>query len=50
MLGYPLENVRVNLCTSYRTHSNSTMNQYMVEAMVEGGGNLCKRAQMLSPS
>jgi len=37
---YPLENVHVNLCTSYmyRTHFNSTMNHYMVEAMVEGGG------------
>jgi len=47
---YPLENVHVNLCTSYRTHVNSTMNQYMVEAMVWGGGNLCKRAQSRSPS
>jgi hypothetical protein len=47
---YPLENVRVNLCTSYRTHFNSTMNHYMVEAMVEGGGLLCKRAQHQSPS
>jgi hypothetical protein len=39
---YPLENVRVNLCTSYRTHLNSTMNHYMVEAMVEGGGCYAK--------
>ena len=47
---YSLKNVHVNVCTSYRTHFNSTMNQYMAGAMVGGGGNLCKRAQRLSPS
>ncbi len=46
---YPLENVRVNLCTSYRTHFNSTMNHYMVEAMVEGGGGVMQKSPASEP-
>ena len=40
--GYSLKNVHVNLCTSYRTHFNSTMNQFMAGAMVGGEATYAK--------